>query len=157
MRSRALAAPAGLAGLVLAAGGLTACSQHSSIAATSADRAVCTQLETAYATVNASPAAPAAAAVYRRAIAAGTRADNRELGTAIVDWVTAMQRPTGTAVPSVPYATSECGRIGIPLQFHVSATGPSPGPTVGTTPASRLPPSKPDAGDNSDSKGDGND
>lgn len=157
LRSRALAAQAGLAVLVLAAAGLTACSGRSSVVATSADRAACTQLETAYSTVNASPVVPDARTVYRRAISVASRADNRQLGTAIVAWVTAMQRPTGAAVPGASYATSECRSIGISLQLHVVATVPSTGPVVGTRPDSGSPTSKPGAGDGPDSQGDGGD
>jgi hypothetical protein len=157
MRSRAVAAPFGVALLVLAATELTACSQATGRAATSADRAACAQLERAYSTVNASPVTPDAPAVYRRAIALATRADNRRLGTAIAAWVTAMQRPTATAVPGASYAASECRSIGIPLQVHVAATVPSPAAVAGTGPASGSTTSNPGAGDGPDSEDHGGD
>jgi hypothetical protein len=159
MRSRTLAALAGVVGFVPATVGLAACGQSSGGAptATTRDRAACTQLGTAYARFNASPGSTSAAVVYRHAITVAAQADNHQLGTAITSWVTAMHHPTGTAVPGAPYATAECQRIGIPLQFHSAGAGPGAGPNAGTTPAPGSPTSKPDAGDNSDSEGGGND
>jgi hypothetical protein len=158
MRSRTLADLAGVVGLLAATVAAAGCGQSSRAApATTRDRAACTQLGAAYARFNASPSSPSAAVVYHRAISVAARADNHQLGTAITSWVAAMRNPTGTAVPGAPYATAECQRIGIPLQFHSAGGGPGAGPSVGSTPASGPPTSKPDAGDNSDSEGGGND
>ena len=153
MRSRARTA---LAGFVLVTAGATACTQHGSVAAQPANHAACTQLGAAYTAVNSSSATPGASAVFRRAISVATRASNRQLGSAIVDWVTAMQRPTGKAVQGAPYAIAECRRIGIPVEVHAAGTSLDPGAQPGTTPAPGSPTSKPAAGDNSDSQ-DGND
>jgi hypothetical protein len=145
MRSRTLAGAIGLVAATLAS---AACGQSGRAApATTHDRAACTQLGAAYARFNAAPAAASSVVVYRRAIAVAANADNHQLGTAIASWVTAMRSPSGTAVPGAPYAASECQRIGIPLQFR----------SPGATPPAGSPTSKPDAGDNSDSEGGGND
>ncbi len=91
--------------------------------------------------------------MYLHAINIAGRADNHQLGTAIVSWVTAMRGATGTAAPGAPYATQECQRIGIALRFHP----PGGGPNAGTSPVSSAPIAKPDGSDSSGSEGGGND
>jgi len=124
---------------------LVACSHTSAPTVTSRDRAACTQLGDAYAKFNAGSGEPSPTAAYENAIAVAKLADNRQLRTAIVSWVTTMLHPTaGTASTGAPYATETCRQIGLPLQFR----SPSPPTSVLSPVPAQTPTTDSEGGDN---------